>query len=206
MKKLLCLAPVLLCFLPLFGQSLPENWVLQKEQGTIKSFSRLAQENPVTEFRVTSTVEVPMDTVLRYMWDSSQFENWISKVLKDYKLVAVNPDRSLVLYTVVPTPPFAPKIDVVQQVDRGELRDGSMIIKVHAVPDAYPLQAKMTRIQHFSAIWVIRPVSGQSAEITYRGELNPEVSNIPRNMIDKMAANNAFKMMDALVNFMNEKK
>lgn len=182
-----------------------ENWELVRTGPGINAYTRVVEGKLLREYKVVAVVDAPFDTVVRYMRDGNLFALWVGKAQKEYKLLNIREDGSVIFYVVIPTPLLVQKRDIVIQSDFGEMRDGNFISKVHAVPEAYPLQPKRVRMSQFDALWYVHPAVDGKVEISYRGSADP-AGAIPARFANRVMADNPFETVSALKQVLEKRR
>ncbi len=147
-----------------------EDWRLAKDAEGIKVYVRNVPGSSLREFRGEISLDVPVDKVVAVLRDANAFVKWMPDVAAS-ELLSIN-DSEQFHYLDNKAPWPVANRDGVYHFVYGRSEDGTVIVRVNAVPGYVPLREGKVRIPQADGQWVISPAA-EGVRVRYQMHASP---------------------------------
>jgi hypothetical protein len=152
-----------------YGQSA---WKLRKNLNGISVYTRKPANSDFAEFRASTVVDANVEKILKIILNSSMDSQWVDRV-KYSKIISKNKNTHI-SYEQTELPIGFKNRDIVLQNTLIRKKNGSVLIKMEAVPDKYPHQDKFVRIRNAYGYWLLQPKDANRTYVTYQFFSDPQ--------------------------------
>lgn len=147
-----------------------EAWSLAKEAEGIKVYVRDVQDSPLREFRGEVQLKTSSDNVVRALRDAGAFRKWMPDVAVSELLKATDTEQFHYLDNKAPWP--VSNRDGIYHFTYSHPGDGSVVVRVEAVPGYLPVREGKVRIPQANGQWKLTP-NAEGVHVTYQMHANP---------------------------------
>lgn len=182
---------------PSFAQ---EAWSLAKDAEGIKVYVRNVEGSPLREFRGETQLKATPDDVVKVLRDADAFRKWMPDVAASELLKATDTEQFHYLDNKAPWP--VSNRDGVYHFTYSKAADGTVTIRVEAVPDYLPLRAGKVRIPQANGQWKLVP-STDGVNITYQMHASPGGA-IPNWLANQTVVDTPYGTLKALRDYLQE--
>lgn len=147
---------------PSFAQG---DWSLAKDAEGIKVYVRNVANSPLREFKGEVQLKTTPESVVRVLRDADAFRKWMPDVAASELLKATDTEQFHYLENKAPWP--VSNRDGIYHFTYSQAGDGTVTIRVEAVPDYMPLRDGKVRIPQANGQWKLVPVA-EGVNVTYQ--------------------------------------
>ncbi len=176
---------------PSFAQS---DWSLAKDAEGIKVYVRNVEGSPLREFRGEAQLKATPEDVVKVLRDADAFRKWMPDVAASELLKATDTEQLHYLDNKAPWP--VSNRDGVYHFTYSRAGDGTVTIRVEAVPGYAPLREGKVRIPQANGQWKLVP-SADSVNVTYQMHASPGGS-IPNWLANQTVVDTPYGTLKAL--------
>lgn len=176
---------------PSFAQS---DWSLAKDADGIKVYVRNVVGSPLREFRGEVQLKATPEAVVKVLRDANAFRKWMPDVAASELLKASDTEQFHYLDNKAPWP--VSNRDGVYHFVYSRPGDGTVTIRVEAVPDYVPLREGKVRIPQANGQWKLVP-NADGVNVTYQMHASPGGS-IPGWLADQAVVDTPYGTLKAL--------
>lgn len=176
---------------PSFAQS---DWSLAKDADGIKVYVRHVVGSPLREFRGEVQLKATPEAVVKVLRDANAFRKWMPDVAASELLKASDTEQFHYLDNKAPWP--VSNRDGVYHFVYSTSGDGTVTIRVEAVPDYVPLREGKVRIPQANGQWKLVP-NADGVNVTYQMHASPGGS-IPGWLADQAVVDTPYGTLKAL--------
>lgn len=180
----------------LFGQAgfAQEAWSLAKDTDGIKVYVRNVSDSPLREFKGEVHLSVTPDNVVRVLKDADAFKKWMPDVAVSELLKATETEQYHYLDNKTPWP--VSNRDGVYHFTYAYPGDGSVVVRVEAVPTYVPEREGKVRIPKANGQWTLAP-DAEGVNVSYQMHASPGGA-IPNWLANQMVVDTPFGTLKAL--------
>jgi len=188
--------PVTMAVGLLTGQSsfAQEAWSLAKDAEGIKVYVRNVEGSPLREFRGETQLKATPGDVVKVLRDADGFSKWMPDVAASNLLKVTDTEQFHYLDNKAPWP--VSNRDGVYHFTYSKSGDGTVTIRVEAVPDYTPLRPGKVRIPQANGHWKLVP-SADGVNVTYQMHASPGGS-IPNWLANQTVVDTPYGTLKAL--------
>jgi len=159
-----------LLFFPLtmFAQN---TWTPEKEENSIKAFSRFKQGKDYYEYRTIFTVNEPIHKVAALIGDVSNFKNWMPNTVQS-RILKIENDSTFYAYTETSAPWPASNRDAVFKASRRQ-KGNTITFLFEGKSNYIPEQKGKVRVKDYFAQWRLIQLGPNKTQIEYIGSFDP---------------------------------
>ncbi|TBU97568.1 START domain-containing protein [Phytopseudomonas dryadis] len=172
-----------------------EEWRLAKEESGIKVYLSEVAGSKYKAYRGVTLIKADIGTLSALQEDVAASCAWIHEC-KEQKLLKLDGDKSWT-YTRFNTPwPVDPR-DSVIEVTTEHGSDGSVIRKLHGVPDYLPEEKGYVRVSSVEGHWSMTPKADGMVEVVYQVHTEPGGS-VPSWLANKFVVDAPFNTLKGM--------
>lgn len=171
-----------------------EDWSLAKDAEGIRIYVRNVEGSPLREFRGETQLKATPDDVVKVLRDADAFRKWMPDVAASELLKVTDTEQFHYLDNKAPWP--VSNRDGVYHFTYVKAGDGTVIIRVEAVPDYAPLREGKVRIPQANGQWKLVP-SAEGVNVTYHMHASPGGS-IPSWLANQTVVDTPYGTLKAL--------
>lgn len=165
----------LLFVAPIFGQ---QNWTLKKKEKEILVYTKDMDQSSIKQIKIVSTFNSTLSALMHLLWDVKVYPEWVPHCKSARSLKKIS-DRSIYYYAESSFPwPLQNRDMVAHSYFEQDLSTYEIRVTTDNVPDEYPIQKGLVRVQIFKAIWVLKPLENGKVEVSYFLHTEPS-GNVP---------------------------
>lgn len=198
-----------------FPMQAENNWVLIRDSNGIQVFNRDVEGSEIKELKTTSVLEASLDVVFEVMFDVPAGTQWMSnciesKILTDVQVFTVTENgyyAKKILYTAIGAPfPVLNRECIIETEMTGDVKNRSIIINFHAVPDStLPVRKGYIRLTDLSGSWSFLAIDDTHTGVVYQSKQNPGGS-LPSFLINYVNKDVPYKTIIGLRKIVSEEK
>lgn len=166
--------PLLICFLALIlleSFTTDVSWEEAYSKNETIIYTRTT-ETGIKEFKAITTVNAELNTVLAVMIDYKNHPEWM-RAMKDCKLVEQATPRTRYLYYSIDMPWPLWDRDLVSKSTFYLQKDGSVLMRMKAMPKVKPEDPDHVRIQDSEGYWHVSAIGPSKTKIIYQYKADP---------------------------------
>lgn len=175
-----------------------DGWTLAKEADGIKVYVRKVDNSPLREFRGEVAVKSTPEDVVRVLRDANAFRKWMPDVAASELLKATDTEQYHYLENKAPWP--VSNRDGVYHFTYTRPGDGTIVVRVEAVPDYLPVREGKVRIPQAEGQWKLVP-SADGVNVTYQMHASPGGS-IPNWLANQTVVDTPYGTLKALRSYL----
>lgn len=176
---------------PSFAQS---DWSLARDAEGIKVYVRNVEDSPLREFRGEAQLKATPEDVVKVLRDADAFRKWMPDVAASELLKATDTEQFHYLDNKAPWP--VSNRDGVYHFTYSRAGDGTVTVRVEAVPDYVPLRDGKVRIPQAKGLWKLVP-NAEGVGVTYQMHASPGGA-IPNWLANQAAVDTPYGTLKAL--------
>lgn len=175
-------------------------WSLEPtdEDSPVQVWTQAVPNSSFKAFKGQVVINQPLAKTYAVIHDTKNIPKWYHNTPIAKKLKIINENQSLT-YSVTKTPWPVNDRDSVTLVTNTPLNNGGMLIKLKAMPDAYPLQKGKIRIPRLDGFWKLIPKNEKQTEVTFQISAEPG-GEIPSWLANAMVIDMPFYTLTNLKN------
>lgn len=177
-------------FFVLFGfvcQQKP--WELAVNKEGIKVYTRKTDSTAIKEYKVTTVVKSPIDTVLKKILDIKNLKKWSYRIAESSLVKKMN-DSTWIFYIHNDVEWPVKDRDHVSKVQLKKKKDEYTVILM-PYNNFVKEKVDIVRLTHFRGVWTLKKIEANQTQVTQQLYGDPE-SNIPPFFINMMIAKAPF--------------
>jgi len=182
----------LACFLSvvLFGFLIQQKpWELAVDKEGIKVYTRITDSTSIKEYKVTTVIKSPMDTVLKKILDIKNLKKWSYHIAESALVKKIN-DSTWIFYIHNDIEWPVKDRDHVSKVQLKKKKEEYNVI-LTPYNNFVKEKKDVVRLTKFKGMWVLKKISANQTQVTQQLYGDPE-SNIPPFFINMMIAKAPF--------------
>lgn len=145
-------------------------WSLAKDADGIKVYVRSVDGSPLREFRGEVHVHATPTDVVKVLRDADAFSRWMPDVIDSKLLKATDTEQFHYLVNRAPWP--VSNRDGIYHFVYAKTGDGTVTVRVDAVPDYLPQRPGLVRIPEADGQWKLAP-DAEGVSVTYEMHASP---------------------------------
>ncbi len=171
-----------------------DTWSLAKDADGIQVFVRTVPDSPLREFRGEVHVKAKLEQVVQVLRDANAFRQWMPDVAASELLKANDTEQYHYLDNKAPWP--VSNRDGVYHFSYARPGDGSVIVRVEALPNYLPVREGKVRIPKADGQWRLAPTA-EGVSVSYQMHAAPGGS-IPDWLANRTVVDTPFGTLKAL--------
>lgn len=172
-------------------------WNFVNERPGIKVYTRTPINSSIKELRILVDLEGDIDTLMKVVYDASNFGTWVYKCA-DSEIVPA-PEGYSSAYAATSDFPFPMSDRELVAVSHQWYDDeGRLHARSISAPDAIPLKPGIVRIKSYEANWVIEKIAENKIHIDYTSSVDPG-GQIPTWVINLAITAGPIKTFEKLI-------
>ena len=182
----------LTCFLSvvLFGFLIQQKpWELAVDKEGIKVYTRITDSTSIKEYKVTTVIKSPLDTVLKKILDIKNLKKWSYHIAESALVKKIN-DSTWIFYIHNDIEWPVKDRDHVSKVQLKKKKEEYNVI-LTPYNNFVKEKEDVVRLTKFKGMWVLKKLSANQTQVTQQLYGDPE-SNIPPFFINMMIAKAPF--------------
>ncbi len=129
-------------------------WSIKKNENGIKVYSRIVKGSNFKEYKASTFINAPIDSIISVLTDGDNLKNWNYKTTKSALLDSVS-NKEFVVYMYNDMPWPAKNRDHISSLSLHEINDTLVKINIKALPERLPLNDGVIRVVNFSGFWLL---------------------------------------------------
>ncbi len=196
-SSILLFVALLLTSSPILANNGSGEWEKVIDNNEIKVFTRITDDSPIKEIRITASINSDIATFVEALTDVDNYMDWVYKCSAAYKLETVNANE-FYYYSKSDLPFPVSDRDLVVHSKQWTDYDTGIIYSVSSGAASFiPNKKGVVRIPAFESTWKIIPVSPGQIEIEYHAATDPGGS-IPAWIVNLGVSTGPYKTLQAL--------
>jgi len=180
--------------------SAQEAWQLAENSDGIRVYTRFVADSPLREFKGEIQLKTTPDNVVRVLRDAGAFQKWMPDVVTSELLKVTGTEQFHYLVNKAPFP--MSNRDGIYHFTYAHGSDGTVLVKVEAVPDFLPVREGKVRIPQANGQWKLVP-SAEGVSVTYQMHAAPGGS-IPSWLANQAVVNTPYGTLKALRSYLQD--
>jgi len=174
--------------------SAQDAWSLAKDADGIQVYVREVPDSTLREFRGEVQVKAKLEQVVRLLRDANAFRKWMPDVISSELLKASDTEQYHYLENKAPWP--VSNRDGVYHFSYSRPADGTVLVRVEAMPNYLPTREGKVRIPQAEGQWRLVP-NADGVSVSYQMHASPGGS-IPNWLANQTVVDTPFGTLKAL--------
>lgn len=129
-------------------------WSIKKDENGIKVYTRVVRGSKFKEYKATTLINAPIDSIIAVLVDGDNFKKWNYKTTTSTLLSRVS-NNEFVVYMFNDMPWPAKNRDHISGLTLYKVNDSLAKIDIKSLPNRLPLNNNIIRVVDFSGFWLL---------------------------------------------------